>query len=55
LTIEIGDARVTIESKRMMGIPYIYVFVKAEGQPMGCFMLESGSGTRTTNKLFGKN
>jgi len=54
LDIQIGNALVTIESMRMLGIPYLYVYVKAEGQPMGFFMLEP-TGTRSIDKLFGKS
>jgi hypothetical protein len=48
--IEIGNAHITIQTKKALGMPYLYLYIKAEGEPMGVFSIEP----RHMNKMFGK-
>ena len=50
LSIEVGNAHITIQTKKMMGMPYLYLYIHAEGQPMGVFSIEP----KHMDLMFGK-
>jgi len=48
--VEVGNARITIQTKKMLGMPYLYLYIKADGEPMGLFSIEP----KHMDKMFGK-
>jgi hypothetical protein len=48
--LQIGNAHITVQTKKMFGAPYLYLYIKADGEPMGVFSIEP----KHMDKMFGK-